>query len=186
MLRKLFYFGHEYKSRVWRGWQGSTLSVSCNHIWLASTSPKHLQLVKLFLFHHCKFSWEKARLEDWREVQGSALRGILTAGGRGGGGRFMRDPSAVSELWHLPGGSGEKRDRLQSVQSVAGIRFEPVTSEIWKQISTHPTATWDRNVYSLTRKLSGLHGLNLKLKIQISNAFKKAMLKITCLLQIHV
>ena len=69
----------------------------------------------------------------------------------------------------MPGGSGEKRDR---VQSVTAIRFEPVTSEIRKKISTHSAATCDRNVDSLTRKLRGLHGLNLTLQIQIPNVFK--------------
>jgi hypothetical protein len=134
--------------------------------------PKTLAVSEVISFLSLQVFVRKARLKDWREIQGSTLRGILTAGGICGGGRFMRVPSAVSELWHLPGGSGEKWDKLQSVQSVSGIRFEPLTSKIRKKISINPTATCDRNIYSLTRKLRGLRGLNLTLQIQIPNAFK--------------
>jgi len=66
---KLFYLGHECKSYVWRGWQGSTLfafnilSFSYNRVWPASTSPKQLRLVKLFHLYHSKYSWEKQGLK---------------------------------------------------------------------------------------------------------------------------
>jgi len=60
--------------------------------------PKTLAVSEVIPFSSVQVFVRKARLEDWREIHGSTLRGILTAGGRGGGGRFMRDPSAVSEL----------------------------------------------------------------------------------------
>jgi hypothetical protein len=65
--------------------------------------------------------------------------------------------SVVSVHWHLPGGDEEKWDTFQSVQWVSGIRFEPLTSEIWKKLSTHPNAAFDRNIYSIARKRIGLH-----------------------------
>lgn len=99
----MFYLGHEYVTCVAGVITFDSFHLQHSFCFLQPcltcvNQPKTLAVSEVISFLSLQVFVRKARLKDWRDIQGITLRGILTAGGRGGGGRFMRVPSAVSEL----------------------------------------------------------------------------------------